>query len=387
MPKKLSFFIIILFFSSLLSGCYDRIETTQTAICAGIGIDSNEEGSLDFTVQLNKPVEPQKPISFTQQVENISTQGESITEGARRVMLMVPRLPLWSHADVLIIGGELAHRGLGGIADFFARNRNVRHDVIVLISPYDKPEQIFQSSCPLSLCSSRGIMKILEFQETMLGSYTRMDMLHFLSRLATPGIDPIAPQVVITKDIKGNNILTIEGMAVFNGDKMTGSLDEKESRGYRFLLPEKPQGGIITLKSPFAGCRSIDLEITRFKSSIKPVKKDAQIIISLKTEAELNILGIQGKEEILTPEKIAVLEKEVIKQITGDITACVEKAQKLNSDILGFGLAVYRYMPEEWEKIGTNWKEVYPEIDYEVEVQAKIKNTYLIHKVYQPQEQ
>lgn len=386
MRKNLSCAAMLSFFLLLLSGCYDRVETNQTVVCAGIGVDINSQHRIDFTVQLNKPVDPQKTLTFTQQVENIFTEGESITEAARRVMLIVPRLPLWSHADVFVIGGELARQGLKGLPDFVARNRNIRHDIIVLVSPYNTPEEIFKSSCPLSLCSSRGILRILKLQEKAIGSYVGMDMLHFISRLATPGIDPIAPQVVITKDIKGNNILTIRGMALFHGDKMVGSFNQKESRGYRFLLPQNPQGGIVTLKSPFDNCKFIDLEISRFKSSIKPVKKNEKIVIRLKTEVEFNILGIQAEEEILVMEKINGLEKAAASYIKSDIAACVEKAQKVNSDALGFGQAIYRYMPEEWKKLEGNWEQVYPQIDYEIEVKTKINNTYLTNKVYLPKE-
>lgn len=386
MRKKSGYLIIIFLFPLFLSGCYDRAETTQTVLCAGVGVDINRQQRIDFTVQLNKPVDPQKTTTFTQQVENIFTEGASITEAARRVTLMVPRLPLWSHADIFVIGGHMAHLGLGGLPDFVSRNRNIRHDIIVLISPYNKPEEIFKSSCPLSLCSSRGILRILKFQEQSLGNYVSTDMLNFISCLATPGIDPAVPQVVITKDIKGNNILTIKGTAVFREDKMVGSLNEKESRGYRFMMSQKKQGGLITLKSPFDRCRYIDFEISRFKSSIKPVKKDGRIVIHLKTEVQLNILGTQAKREILTPEKLPALEKAAARQIKDDIIACVKKAQNLNSDILGFGQAIYRYMPEEWESIAASWRQLYPEIDYEVEVKAQIKNAYLTHKVYLPKE-
>lgn len=386
MHKNLGYFIMLLFFLLLLGGCYDRTETNQTALCAGVGVDIDSQRRIDFTVQLNKPVDPQKNLTFSQQVENISAEGDSITEAARRVMLVVPRLPLWSHADVFVIGGDLARQGLKGLPDFVARNRNIRHDIIVLVSPYNKPEEIFKSSCPLSLCSSRGILRILKFQERALGSYVGTDMLHFISRLAAPGIDPIAPQVVITKDIKGNNILTIRGMALFSGDKMVGSFNQKESRGYRFLLPQNGQGGIITLKSPFDSCKFIDLEVSRFKSSIKPVKRGEKIVIRLKTEAEFNILGIQAEEEILTPGRISRLEKTAANSIKSDIAACVEKAQKVNSDALGFGQAIYRYMPKDWRKMEENWKQIYPHIEYEIEVKTKIKNTYLTNKVYLPKE-
>lgn len=386
MRKKIALVLFIIIFPLLLCGCYDRLETNQTVVSAGVGIDLNREGRIDFTVQLNKPVDPQKTTTFTQQVENISAEGDSITEAARRTMLYVPRVPLWSHADIFVIGGSLAQNGLGGMPDFVSRNRNIRHNIIVLVSPENKPEEIFKSSCPLSLCSSRGVLRILKFQEKMLGCYTSVDMLHFFGRLATPGIDPLAPQVVITKDIKGNNILTIEGMAVFSGDKMAGSLDARESRGYRFMYPKDYKGGILTVKSPFNPDDFIDLEISHFKSSIKPVKKDDKIIIRLETELDLNIFGIQAKEEILTTEKITDLEKAAQNQVKEDITACVEKAKKLNSDIFGFGQSIYRYMPKEWEKLSSNWEQVYPDIDYEVKVKTKIKNAYFISKVYLPKE-
>ncbi|MBO8159775.1 Ger(x)C family spore germination protein [Thermosyntropha sp.] len=386
MKKKLKLIIFILFFLFTESGCYNRLETIQTAVCAGVGATLTPDNRIEFTVQLNKPVNPQKTTIFTQQVEILSTKGNSITEAARRVMLALPRVPLWSHADIFIIGGNLARKDLSFLMDFISRNRNLRHDIAVLVSPDNTPEEILNSTCPLSLCSSRGILRILNFQEKNLGSYRKINMYQFFSQLDTPGIDPAVPQVVITKDIKGNNILTIKGMAVFSGRKMVGSLNEMESRGYRLIKTPNKSGGIISIKFPFNHKNEyIDLEIRKLKNSIKPLKKDNKVIIKVKADLYVNIFGIQAEQEILTPEKIGLVEKAAEAAIKKDITSCIKKSQKLNGDILGFGQAIYRYMPEEWEKLEDNWQQIYPLIKWEVEVKVKIKDTYLTHKVYTPQ--
>ncbi|MHB9093271.1 MAG: Ger(x)C family spore germination C-terminal domain-containing protein [Eubacteriales bacterium] len=48
------------------------------------------------------------------------------------------------------------------------------------------------------------------------------------------------------------------------------------------------------------------------------------------------------------------------------------------ADIFGFGAAVSRKYPHEWEKIKDRWIDIYPDLDVELEVKTKLREHGMI---------
>jgi spore germination protein KC len=58
------------------------------------------------------------------------------------------------------------------------------------------------------------------------------------------------------------------------------------------------------------------------------------------------------------------------------VLAAVKRAQEFNSDVLGFGEAVYRKYPGMWEQsLSHNWTELFPRLNVNVTAYVNIKGT------------
>lgn len=188
--------ILLLSWSLIITGCQSR-EVEQTAIVVGTAADWSED-SFVVTVQLAQAV-TQEQSSTQESPESIvlSERGQTLSESARRLNLLLPRLPLWFPASTLLLGEDLAKRGITDIVDFLYRSINIRHNTLLVMTRGATAAEVLQVQTPLEPHSAAAIRRILETQENQTGIYVPITVDEFLYRIATPGIDPVLPQVRI----------------------------------------------------------------------------------------------------------------------------------------------------------------------------------------------
>ena len=366
---------ILILLMLLASGCGTMTDVERTAVGAGLGVDLDNEDNVIFYAQFNRPVNVQETGANEAQSEVFTGRGKTPSQAARNITLRIPHLPLWPHADIFVLGERLARTDLYYMADFLARNRNVRKNSFIVVSYQASPYEIFNGECPFALCTSRGIINILRTQEKQFGVYVPVTASEFINKLLSYGIDPVVPQVTtMNKDDK--EMLTIDGMAVFRQNRMVGFLNELECRGYRWLSPSSKKGGLVVLSAPWPHVDYMSLEVSEFNSRTRPRIVDGQLSMDVQIEVIVSLVGIGGVVNVLENEDM--IEDLAAQEIERQIYACIAKAQQLNSDILGWGQKVQRYEPEFWETLEPDWYDVYPHIEAQVNVQANLRGQYLL---------
>ena len=366
------------------SGCWDQIEVVDTVEAEGLVLDL-EGGQPSFSVQLAKPsssqagTQPSKPVNITQ-------TGSTYTEAARKIMLSLPRVPLWAHAGVVIIGQDLASADLAQAADFMARNRNLRKTSFLFITKGVIGKECLEAQLPIETYSIAGLKKLIRIQEKQLGIYMPVNLDVFLEKLATPGIQPAVPQVTIM-EMDGQKMLRLDGTAVFKGRQVVGSLDEVESQGYRFLSPKMITGGLITIHSPDDNSpdskKLMAIELTRSKASLNPQIEDGKIKkMQIKVEAEGNFFEQNFVGEILTLDNVHKIEELTNEEIKKKMTAAIMKTQGLNSDIFGWGRIVAQKNPALWQSLEADWSVIFAGIEADISVDFSLRRTYLLDRSF-----
>ncbi len=373
--KWLPLFLLLTLLMSL-SACHP-VEIGNAAVAAGLGLEwKNQEYTV--SVQLAKPIDPSQPLPADQlPFEIVSARGATITEAARKSNLVLPHFQLWAQTNVFVMGENMCRHDAALFADFFSRNRNTRKSAIIAIAIGATPEEIMQAEAPLEPYSYPAIAKMLKIQEKQPGIYVPLTLGDFLFKLRTPGIEPLVPQVTLEKDEKGS-FIKLDGAAVFKCHKMVGSLNERESRGYRWQTPGIIQGGIMDISSPFKGEKGlITLELTRSQAAIKPLLKDNKIIMEISLKAEGNYYGQDFSGEVLKLGMIKKIEETANKEIQHEIQLCIDKAQKLGSDIFGWGRMIEAAYPDLWQEIKEDWPDLFSRADTDIRVEFNIRRSYL----------
>jgi Ger(x)C family germination protein len=343
-----------------IAGCTKQ-ELNETAIPLGLGLDW-QDGQFTLSALIAQPRPPGESGSGSMETGQslvISANGKTITEAARNNMLSFPRYPLWAHSGLMLIGENLARRDTALFVDFFARNRYVRKNIPLVVARAATAAQVYAVQPPLEPYSANAIATMLRIQENQLGIYVPVKFSDFLEKMATPGVEPTAPQISIARQGE-KQVLKLDGTAVFRGRKMVGMLGEKESRGYRWLQKGTIQGGFIVIPSPLDSSKQVVLELTRSMSKIRPEIKNKTITIKIDITAEGNYYEQNSAGNILTLKNIPKLEALANQQIAAEITSCINKAQSLQSDILGWGRLVEASDPSYWAQIKDDWPRLFP---------------------------
>ncbi|MEQ8201864.1 MAG: Ger(x)C family spore germination protein [Syntrophomonadaceae bacterium] len=363
----------------LSSGCWNHVEVVNTVEAVGIFFDI-ENGQPLFGVQLAEPAssqtgtQPRKPV-------NIFSTGATYSEAARRVMLNVPRLPMWAHVGVMLLGTDLTQNDLGLVADFLARNRNVRKTSFLFVAE-GSGRDFLEAELPIEAYPIMGLRKLISIQEQQTGIYKPVRIDDFLQDLAEPGVEPTVPQVIV-REVDGKKVLGLDGTAVFKERRQVGVLNEQESQGFRLLSPRMVSGGLLTFPPPGENNpnnnKYISIELTRSLAKVKPQIEGNQIKkIIIQIDAEGNFYDQNFAGQIISLDNIARMQEATGEEIKKKVTAAVIKAQGLQSDIFGWGRLVRQQDPSLWEQIADDWPLMFSGSEIEVTVNFSIRRTYLL---------
>lgn len=363
-----------------LSGC-QALEVQDTAIATAVAMEK-QQNTFIVSAQLAIPqAAGQSGSSSGPKFIVLSKEGRSIAEAARVFTLNLPRIPLWYHASILMLGENLAKSDVPSIVDALTRNRNIRENVLVVMARGASPDQILQVETPLEPLSAVAIRRILEVQERQAGIYLPVTLEEFLQKLASPGVDPVLPQVSI-KDQFGQKLLKIEGTAVFRGSRLAGELNETESRGYRFLQAKTVRGGLLIIPAPGDPSRKVTIEIINSITKVKPVIEGTQLRIKIDTQVEANFYEQTSHREILTLQNIPVLERTSAQQMEQEMRQTISKAQQYRADIFGWGRLVEISYPQVWQQVKGDWPEIFSGVEPEFKIQVNLRRSYLTDKSF-----
>ncbi|MDD4237622.1 MAG: Ger(x)C family spore germination protein [Desulfotomaculaceae bacterium] len=415
--KVLILSMLIIAASLTQTGCWDHQEAEGLGIVLATALDQAPEGRVRLTAQIISP----KGLVGGGQVgggggavggasspyRNVSVEGSTIFDCIRLLSLESPRQLFFAHNQTILISEELArNRGIEEIIDFFDRNPQIRRSNWVLIAQSDI-SSIMELPGDITSTPSQRIPAIIS-EQWLSSYYPDIQLGDFLEALETEGSDAFAMgiQVVFNESevrdklAKGSSngdqrqepvgvLIKVGSTAVFNGNKLAGWLNEKESRGLLWVTG-KVKGGVITVP-----CRTengsregqrLSLEILRNESKIEPELIDGELSVTVKIKASTNIQESECMEELDKPGAISSIEEALAGAIQLEVEAALAKAQQeYGSDIFGFGPAVHRKYPGVWKEIKADWQETYHDLPVYVEIDTRIARTGLVTKPVQVQ--
>jgi len=294
---------------------------------------------------------------------------------------------------------DLARKDLGLCIDFMSRNRYVRPDSDLLICRGTTSEKVLLSQLPQGSDLGTGLMDMLQQNQRVLGIYVPVTLEEFTYRLATPGIEPVVPQVTLAEqggvaegatadnpdkvaanDKKMSPVLN--GMAVFKKNRMVGSLSEYESRGYYWMNSKVRKGGHFTMRSPLNPKEIIGFEVLGFSTRVKPQINGDNIKMNIQVQAALSFYEQTGTSDLLRYNMMPKSEESANREIERQISACIEKSQMLGSDINGWGRKINMYEPEIWQALYPDWPSIYPSVESDIRVKTVITQSSIQSKSF-----
>ncbi len=372
--RAISLLILCLYILAL-TGCWDARELDTLSIVAGVGIDaSSQPGEYDFTMLVGKAQKSKSSGESNSQ----GTPYLLITSTSKSMLLAFEEIrfkssrELFLHPNqVIIFGKDLAYQGLGPVLDMFIRDHESRLEVWAFVAD-GRAGDILATDTKQEPIPAAAIERMTQ-NASGISKYFGTKMIELFSRLADKGTSAILPIITRTEE-KDSLSLALSGSAIFNNDKMVGTLNWNETQGYVYAMGDVEDG---ILEVPMQDGTAV-LEVSTLSSKASPILKDGKVTVKLVVDTRLTVGELQGFQNQKMDMLMTQIEKAAAAKIIQEIVDTFLKTQSLKADIYGYGISIYKEYPKEWEKMKDNWDNIYSGIELNVTVKTQLSNTGLI---------
>ncbi|MEH7112471.1 Ger(x)C family spore germination protein [Neobacillus niacini] len=378
--RTFTLFLLVCLSSMFLTGCWDRTEINDLAFILAAGMDKGKKNNIELSVLIFIPQAQQggqgsgmsgggsSGQSFVR-----SAEGETVADAMARLQEALTRKIFWGQNEVLLIGDELAKKGISEQIDFWMRHSEPRIRADVFVSK-GKAKTVLKAMPELEKDASKQLRKIVK---THIGvKVTVKDLLQMLSGESNAAVLPWVENLPQSQMDKKKAIPTINGAAIIKNGKMIGRLSDKETRG--ILWPRNEiKSGVITIS--FKDEKGyISLNLLRSQNELIPSIKNGKWSMHVKSNAELEVIQNTTKHNLFDPNIKKKTEQKVKNEIEQrEKFAFTEVQRKLKADIFGFADEFEKKYPQIWKQKRKQWNEIFPEVDVSFETKVNIKRTGL----------
>ncbi|MDF1495245.1 Ger(x)C family spore germination protein [Caproiciproducens sp. CPB-2] len=371
--RRAGVFLLCILLILCLCSCWSQRELNTLAIVLGTALDVGDQpDTLTLTAQVVKASELGSGTSTKgggsegKAYVNVSYTDSSVLAAVRELTRMQNRRLYFAHNEVLIFSSDLEKKDIAEGLDVFIRDYETRMNINILISK-GKASEILNENVELEKIPALHISKLMGNQKSNSETVT-VTLRDFAIAILSDSAAPVAPMVKLYES-EGKKYAKLEGTAVFKKGKMIGELNTEQTRGVLWVT-NKAQSGEKTVNTPWG---QVTLEILHSSSNLKPVKgEDGTIRMKLTIDVEGAIQGNETAENMSRPENVAMLKGRMEDAVRSDVGSALAQARALSADVLGFGEAIRREYPEEWEKMKGNWDQEFPKIGMDVQVNAEL---------------
>ncbi|WP_427071724.1 Ger(x)C family spore germination protein [Lysinibacillus fusiformis] len=376
--KKNLIVLPLIFLILILSGCWSKRELNDLALVAALGIDFID-GEYAISVQVIDPSQVSlKSANGQAPVVTYHAEGKTVFEAVRKILALSPRKLYFAHLQLVVVGEELADKGIRDSVDFLARDQEIRNDFTIIVSQQATAKDVLNVLTPIEKIPASRMLNSLKITQDAWGSTLEVDVEDLVTDLGVNDQYFVLSAIEVLGDktlgIDQTNVERIEtpvklkftGLAIFKEDKLLGYIDEYNSKSFSYLN-DNIKSTIEIISCPSDG--ELTTEITQSKTKTKGIFKDGKPTININIDIVQNVAEVKCDIDLTDIKTIDWINNQTEKHIKKNTNQVLNIFQEnYQADVLGFGEAIHRANPTEWRKIKDDWQTIYPEVEVNVKV-------------------
>jgi len=354
----------------LLTGCWDRIEVNDVAYVNTATLDLTPEGRVRLAIQLVVPAASPGPGGSggagRQPPYVMAGEGDTVGSALRSVQEAVPRRLFWGHMQAVVLGEDLARQGIGPYLSFFARQREPRGRVTMLICR-GEAGRIWASRPALEATLGEVLREMPTFVGTIPANLSDV-----LTTLNDQGIDPAMPAIDVVEaaaavpEAPSELQIRAIGVAALQQDRLVGFLGRDAARVVMWIRGRqlRPTPHLLQVPLPSGNGRKplATVELRYEDMDVRPTTEQGRLAVDVLTYGEGVIVETMAPIDLAKPEVIRQMEHNTAQTLVRQLADTLEQAQSLRSDVFGFGRAIHRTQPARWSTMKRNWRERFPDL-------------------------
>jgi Ger(x)C family germination protein len=360
------YLIILLILPIMLTGCWDQRLLVNQTLVNGVSFDVTEDGKIAAAVRaLN--IQSKGGGLFEIQDELVEAKRPTTVGLGLDLDSKIAGELNASKAHVVIIGEDLAKKGIHPFIEFLYRNRDSYLSSKIVISKGKGKEilSVEKEKSPIAF----AILQLLEGAEadTVIPEKSTFAV---WNNILDPGKDMVLPYLERVESDK----IEVAGVALFNGDKYTGKTLSKDKSSLLLSLMNQLNRNnrmALILDSKSNG-RSISFVTRDLRRNLEvQVEKDGKITCGI--DVKMNIEIISYPQDFKKELNIKKLNQDLSEEFTKNAKEITNTLVKANCDAFGIGRRISSSHPELWKK--TNWDQEYKNVQIEPVVKVNIIKT------------
>lgn len=380
--KKIVIIITIFFFLFLLEGCTKKKEVDDLIITTAIALDLNEKEEFELSIQiLNSHSVGNQPHEASPVVV-LSETGRTVQEALRKLATIITGKLFFSHFVILVIGEELAKKGILPYITFFAINQETLHRFTVAIARGCKGKDILKVVTVAEHIPSMSTEGKIAISSSFYGISKYYTNDEVLSDIKSEGVSLTLGSIVIIGDVeKGSDLdnrkkieldayTKASTIGIFKDDKLVTWMDEEESLGYNYMCGKIKNSYVVVTKGDgVLATVQVMRNKAKTKMFIEGDKIKFKVMINFEGEIVEDLSGQTSYDELYCDDLLQRAKYE----IKVFCEKAIAKAQESKTDIFGFGHMIYRQKYKFWQEIKDKYEdEIFPNIEIEVIVEGEI---------------
>ncbi|SMG21451.1 Ger(x)C family spore germination protein [Paenibacillus aquistagni] len=355
----------------LLTGCWDQQMLKDDRLAYVIGYDLSSEGMIQSTTVLLKvsglPADKSEISEVHTATGFTSRHTRDITDRE------VPGKLSASKLRMLLIGEDMAKQGVYPLLDVYYRDpKSALNSKVAIVK---------RSAHDLIATKTKSTQINGEFNKLIKSGEKRtvvptVNLELICTHMLDPGEDFAVPYLT-----QHDTNPVIEGIAMFNDDKMMGVLNSEDSLMYLLMKNKLAKTASLTLEVDKNEAQKpynyIALDFQRVKRKLN-VSVDGYKQIKVLLDLKVKVTAIEyPKDHLYLNRTLEKLDQKLSQDLTHKAEAVVRQMQDCNHDGLGIGRRIIAYYPNTWKKL--NWEEDYRNIEIIPKVTVEIVNHGIVN--------
>ncbi|WNB92997.1 Ger(x)C family spore germination protein [Bacillus sp. NEB1478] len=348
--KKYLSILLCLFF---LTACNTEKEVLDDiTMVRSLGFDKySQKANISGTILYPIYIDEQ-----TFKMKDLTAAGETAKEVRAELNEMVARPIFVGKLNTVLFSEEIAKEGIMDTLDMIQRDPGVGRAIYLAITK-ENTKEILTVDNNLSNHDGNFYSSLIKQNEDY-SNLPHLNFHNFLYAYFSDCMDPILPFLSRRKDS-----VKIKGLALFQKDKMVGTIDEEHLLPFKTLYQNLNEG-------------SYQFTSKKYKGNLEILKSKVRYDIRSKPHHHVTLnINVKGRLTEYTkvnagdPKVIKGIERNIEKKLNRDGQKLIAKFQKLNIDPIGVGEHV-RSRTRAFDQKG--WKNNYQDLDIKVKYNVTI---------------
>lgn len=362
--KWLIIFILLL----LQSGCWSKVEVDEQIFVLAIYIDKGKKpGTVEVTI--SSPL-PNRMMSGQQAGSSaasgkpyamISRSGITIPDTLSIIQKDLTRRLNFGHTREIIVGQDYAEAGIGDLLDWIEKEPNF-HISSYLATAEGKAKDIAELT-PLYEEMPAEVLRKMTLQHYLFTTKVKECLIARYSHVG------FSTNYMSISSLPTEKWAGINGAALYQGDKMTGSLPYREARAIAWSSGRLGRQVYSTTWDDGKSQASVLFDNFKFNKKVRMTKQGPRFTIQLKASGD--IIYRKDSKRRNDTEISRIVTNQLNSKIESDLSSALRMTKNSKSDALKLGLLLEWNYPGYWKRIHEDWPEFYRNLNH-VQIKAKV---------------